>query len=178
MTDIIQHRLGNIESAEIKSVGDLHIGDKSFLPQAITDLKKWLKEKPNRYYVLVGDIFNAATKSSVSDVYSDVMNVDDSMEYFCSQFEDIADKCLGAVDGNHDRRVWKDVGVDPVKWCCARLGIPYCGHEGNVVVALGDYGRKNRKDRLRPVYYSFLLVHGVGGGRLPGGKANALHRLR
>lgn len=176
MNNIRKFDLGEIDSAEIKVVGDLHIGDAHFLPEMVHEFKAWLAAKPNRYYIIVGDLFNAATKQSVSDVYAEALSVDESMQMFCDLFSDIADRCLGVVSGNHDRRVYKEVGVDPVKWACNKIGVPYYGCEGNVVVALGNH-RPDRTDRRRAVHYSLFLTHGVGGGRGMGGKANALKRL-
>ena len=175
---ICHHDLGTAPRAEIKIVGDLHIGAPSYSGKMLLELKEWLKAKPNRYYIIVGDLFNAALKSSVSDVYSDTMNVDMAMDFFVDNFKSIADKCLGVVDGNHDRRVWKEVGVNPVKYVCSRLEMPYLGHEGNIVLSLGNWRDKRKDGRICPIHYAIYANHGIGGGRLMGGKANAMQRLR
>jgi UDP-2,3-diacylglucosamine pyrophosphatase LpxH len=168
---------GHVDEIELRAIGDLHIGDSACDYEMIFELVRWVKAKPTRYIVIAGDLFNAALRDSVSDVYSDVMTVDMAMEKFAEIFKPIADRVVAVVEGNHDRRVWKVAGVDPAKWACAKCGIPYYEAEALVCIKLGHHASQRGNTKRAPIHYLMYMTHGVGGGRLRGGKINSLARL-
>lgn len=168
---------GDFLEVEIGVASDLHIGDGGTDELMIRDFINWVKAKPNRFVLIAGDIFNAALKSSVSDVYSEALTVNESIDRFVRYFEPIKKRVIGVVAGNHDRRVWKTAGVDPVQWACSLAGIPYHGDEAQIAVKVGNH-KPNQKDRVRRIHYMVFMTHGVGGGRTVGAKMNALSRLR
>lgn len=161
---------------DIMAVGDFHIGDKYFAPQCLDEISKWVKADKNRFVTIDGDIFNAALTNSISDVYSEEYTLDESMALFGDFIDDVTpSKILAVVDGNHDQRVWKSVGIDPVKYVCSTKGVRYGGSEAFLTIKLGNW--ENRKNNSRKVTYNVYMTHGVGGGRSAGGKLNSLMRL-
>lgn len=174
---VTKRHLGDFEFVEILNAGDLHAGDPNCDTKMVEDAVAWVLEKPYRFMNIVGDILNAAIKSSVSDVYSS-MTVDDSIDLVVRLLKPAAEagKILCVLDGNHDRRVWKEVGLDPVKYVCHRLGIEYAGMECYQVLSLGNHNPR-ATDRVRPIHYAGYLTHGAGGGRTVGAKMNGVKQL-
>lgn len=169
-----QRDLGDYEFVEIMPIGDLHIGDAGFNKKYLHAVGEWLNEKPNRYTVIAGDVFNAALKNSVSDTYTETMTLGDAIDEFKKFVKIIgAEKIIGVVRGNHDNRVVKTAGLDPVGVACELTGIPYSGPEGFLSLSVGDW--KTRKRRT-PIKYLMYLTHGTGGGRTMGSKVNGVTR--
>ena len=164
----------DLKSMEIMCVGDFHLGDRFSSEKILDDIKTWVKAKKNRFITIDGDIFNAATKDSVSDVYSETHTIDECMELFGNFIDDIgAEKILCCINGNHDERVWKSVGIDPVKYVCHTHGVRYSPGEAFVTVKLGHQpSNKNKR-----IMYRLYVTHGCGGGRTDGAIVNALKRL-
>ena len=167
-----------LKSMEIMCVGDFHIGDRFHSDKALSDIEEWVLAADNRFITIDGDIFNAAIASSVSDIYSEEYTLDECMGIFGDFIDRIgAEKILVCTDGNHDQRVWKSVGIDPVKYVCKSHGVRYSSGEAYITVKLGTYHDRNGKDKNRKVCYKVYVTHGVGGGRSSGGKLNNLMRL-
>ena len=178
MTNKIIHKdLGDFEFAEVVIIADMHIGDPNVDSKMIKNTIDYVLAKPYRFLIIAGDIFNAALKTSVSDVYEETMSVDKQMETFVELFAPVAHRILSVVDGNHDRRVTKLVGVDPVRWACNKAGIEYHGNEAQVCVKVGNYNPK-AKDRERRVHYLFYVHHGTGAGGTTGAKANKMEKMK
>lgn len=172
----IQCDLGNYESAEILVIADLHLGDATFDKQMMSNTGKWVNAKENRYVVIAGDIFNAGLKDSVSSVYNETMTMQEALDYFKTDVVDVLgkDNIIAVIRGNHDNRVVKNVGLDPVHIACELNDLTYCGAEGYITLSIGDW--KSRSERRTPIKYLMFLTHGCGGGRMMGGKVNGLHR--
>jgi predicted phosphodiesterase len=168
---------GDIDFAEILPIADLHIGDKTVGDEPMNRVIRWVNAKKNRYIMIAGDVFNAAIKSSVSDCYSEKYTLDEAADIFTKIVEKIgADKIVAVVRGNHDNRVNRAVSIDPVEWACKRVGVRYCGAEAYIRFGVGNYNGDNKK--RSPMNYSMFMTHGVGGGKMMGGKINGMMRLR
>lgn len=164
----------NLKSMEIMCVGDFHLGDKYHSNEILQDIKDWVNEKDNRFITIDGDVFNCAIKDSVSDVYSETATIDDCMELFSKFIDEITpEKILVCISGNHDERVWKSVGIDPVKYVCNSKGVRYAPSEAFVTIKLGRHPRNKKKK----IMYKLFVTHGCGGGRTDGAIVNALKRL-
>lgn len=115
--------------SEVIFIGDLHYGS----PQS--NVKKFLRMldyclKKKVYLVLMGDILETATKTSVAAGWAE-------QEYVLQkQYEDVvgfltplAEKglILGYVQGNHEQRIWVSSGLDICKLICRELKVPYLG---------------------------------------------------
>lgn len=169
--------LGNVESAQLLVMGDLHLGDAHTDEDMIRAGVKWLTAEPNRWAVIAGDILNAGLKSSVSDVYSEAYTVGDAKKAFARIVAPARERIIAVVSGNHDHRVYKETGDDAAEDACFRAGVPYFGGEAFLRLMVGHHEGKGQAVRS-PIAYTGYMTHGFGGGRMVGGKANNLLRLR
>lgn len=170
--DLTQH-----SSVEIVSMGDIHSGDEHHDIEMVRQAVVWLQEKPNRYAIIPGDVFNTAVKGSVSlDLSSMGMTTKDARHLLQRILEPVADRILAVIPGNHDDRLTRDAGEDSVDALMCGLGIGdryFPEGEAFLRIAVGKYAHNNQA-----VYFDGYVTHGNAGGRLPGGKANACVAMR
>ena len=169
-------------------IGDMHVGDRAGLggtspegrkaTKKFKDMVKWIKDKDHAYTFLMGDLFDAVTKTSLGSVYEQEYNLKTAKDLLTEELKPIKDKILGCIDGNHEARIERAVGDSPVRDLSYRLGIEYfpnwCAY---LFLAVGE-SRFNNKDKKRPIIYTAFLHHMRGGGATPGGKINRLKRLK
>lgn len=164
--------LGELQSAYIVPFSDLHLGDPHFDRQKFLGYRDWVQSKPNAFVTLNGDIMNTAIKSSVSDIYSETMNPRDCLKAAVSLFEPIKDKILCVVNGNHERRIYKEAGFDISELLAQQLGVYYAGDEAYLKIKVGK--ATGTKGNGKPIVYTMYQTHGWGGGKTAGAKVNNL----
>lgn len=153
----------------------MHIGDPAFDADKFFRYREWVQKTPNAYVILNGDILNTAIKSSVSDIYGETMNPKESLNTAVKIFDPIKDRILCIVGGNHERRIYKDVGFDISEVLAEKLGAYYAGDECYLKIKLGK--ATGKKGNGLPIIYSCYITHGWGSGRTPGSKVNNLAKL-
>ncbi len=139
---------------KILCIGDLHIGNPSYSGLSPKDFAELAQEY---YFILLGDLFEMVTKNSVGNIYTQKLSPQEQLEFLDLVFEKIKDKVLGVVGGNHDFRMTKEVGVDPLQVLCSKWKIPYSPYFliVDLVVRKGS----------RVQSFVLALHHGVAGGR-------------
>ena len=162
-----------LNKIEIEIFSDLHLGSKKCDYMAIQKRIERVKENDNVYAIILGDVLNNSTKTSVGDVYEEELTPMQQVKKATMLFEPIKDKILGVCSGNHERRSYKTEGIDLLYFMCAELGIAnkydYCS-----CLLFIRFGNDNKH---RKVCYTLYMAHGDGqGGRTIGGKANGLQR--
>lgn len=168
----IKVELGSdIDSLEIHTLADWHIGDKHCKINEIKNTLKYIKETPNAYVILNGDLMNNATKQSVSDCYAEEMKPQEQLQTLCDLIEPIKDKVLFITQGNHEARTYKTDGIDLTAIMTKQLGIfdRYTREGGVLFLRFGKHSKYRRR-----MCYTFYICHGSGGGKKEGGKANGL----
>ena len=171
------------KSIELEIFADLHIGSKKCNMSLINERIKRVKENDNVYCILLGDIINNSTKTSVGDVYEEPLSPMEQMKLACSLFEPIKDKILAITAGNHERRSYRTEGTDLTWFLARQLGKEDC-YDYAACVLLVRFGANTRHTRAskkdydyRPTSYSLYISHGDGqGGITMGAKANGLQR--
>jgi hypothetical protein len=161
-------------------MGDLHIGDKSFNSESERKLQgyiDWVKEKPNAFVFLMGDILNDATVDSASSPFQQNMDLKEQIDYATKLFRPIKHKIIGAISGNHEQRLEKYSGYNPTIALCDRLGIFYYGYDGIVIFRLGCHNGKCKDKSPRASFVGYFH-HTTGGGATVGGKMNRVEKLR
>ena len=158
---------GEPESIEILPIADLHIGDKNSDWKLIVSKIDYVKSTPNAYVLLLGDLLDCATKSSVGDIYSASMNVNEGLNTLAALLGPISDKIISIIGGNHEARVYRMEGLDVTEQLAHRLGIIERYSAETVVVQL----------TVNKVTYKLYCSHGSGSGRKIGSKANRLLEL-
>lgn len=156
-------------------VSDLHVGDYNFDAEKFFRYRQWILDTKNAYIILNGDIMNTATKSSVSDIYAETMNPKEALATAEKIFTPIKDRILAIVGGNHERRIYKDVGLDASEFLASKLGVLYAGDEVYLKIKFGK--SRGHGTNGKPIVYTVYATHGFGAGRTIGSKVNSLHRL-
>jgi hypothetical protein len=158
------------DAAYLVPIGDIHIGDKAFGRRGLKKLQgyiAWVLEHPTARIFLMGDVFNAASRVSKTSPFES-----DSSEYrrAVELFAPVRKQVLGAIDGNHERRVVDMFGFSPLQSFCSELDIPYCGLAAVMRLRVGP--EKN------PEFYHVFAHHTTGGGGSLGSAINRVVKLQ
>lgn len=164
------------EQIEIHPMADLHIGDAMADFKLIMERIEHIKNTPNAYCILGGDLMDTAIASSVGDTYGANLKPMDQLSQCVKIFAPIKDKILAVLPGNHENRVYRSDGLDVTELMCAQLGIPE-KYSNTTALLFVRFGSEKHKNHGRPHYYTIYVTHGAGGGRKEGGKVNRLADL-
>lgn len=168
---VIKRDLGKqLESIKVLALSDFHIGDSLCNLKLIRSVLDEVKNSDNTFIILNGDLVNNATRTSVSDIYSEVLSPMETIVKLCDLLEPIKDRILCITNGNHELRSMKTDGIDIMRIVARQLGIEdrYAESWWYIYLTLG-MGNKGR-----PIMYTITGTHGYGGGRKNGGKINNL----
>lgn len=167
----------DIEVLELHTFADEHIGDEH------SDLKRllaridYVKNTPNAYCILNGDIIDNATKTSIGDTYAQVFNPMEQLAKAVEIFEPIRDKILCITHGNHENRTYKKEGIN-LSYLMAkqmRLDDKYTSTSAVLFIRVGEVSKgtkeTNGSGKRRKICYTLYALHGCGGGRKEGAKA-------
>lgn len=159
----------DLKEIELHPLADLHIGDAMCDYKLILEELEYIKNTPNAYCVLDGDLMDTAIKSSIGDTYGANLQPMEQLKECVKLFEPLKDKILGVAPGNHESRIYKQDGIDMTALMCAQLGISYRYTEttGVIIVRFGDAGTYHHH---RKMCYTVYFGHGTGGGKKEGGK--------
>ena len=164
-------------------IADSHDSDAFADEKYVENRVKFIKETPNAFALLNGDLMNMATKNSKSDVYADKYSPDEQLDRCIERYYPIRDKILGINEGNHERRISKDTGIQVTKRFARELGIEdrYSPDGLYIILRAGQARNKMRESngsgRIRQICYTIYMTHGARSGRKAGGKINALIEL-
>ena len=149
-------------------LGDIHIEHDCDIKRLEKDLEEI--EKNGYYTLLIGDIFDVGFLNNIKDLKAHG-DLNTAMEATKRLLNPIKDRILGMVDGNHDIRVSKAIGFDIIRELASDLNIPYSSGQAILDLHIGNRGKNKRVGRYA---YSIALIHGWGGGRTAGAKANKI----
>lgn len=170
----------DLEQIKILSLSDIHIGDINCDFKLLQRRLDYIKSDPECYCILSGDLMNTATRSSKSDIYSELIPPKEQLERCVDIFGEIKDKILCIVPGNHELRTYKSEGIDMTAIMAAQLGLSdkYSDTTALLFIRFGKAARAKHSGKgKRPLCYSAYVTHGGGGGRKEGGKVNRLADL-
>ena len=163
----------NIDKLTIIPISDVHIGDKTSDLKAFKEVLERIKNEPNTFTILNGDLCNIALKNSKSDVYSDELTPMEQVLQIIKFLEPIKDKILVMSNGNHEDRITKDTSIDVLYLVAKQLHLEqvYSPSWWYLYLSFG-------KDiKGRKVNYTLTGYHGSGSGRKSGGKINRLEEM-
>ena len=142
----------------------------------IMEYLDFLRNTPNAYAILNGDLMNTAIRTSLSDVYSETISPMEQLKQCVKLFDGLQEKVLCINPGNHELRVWKNDGLDVTQMMATQLGIGdrYSPESSLLFVSCGQWSSHRHNER---VTYSIFAQHGDGGGRTEGSKVNRLVQL-
>lgn len=162
-----------IEMLELHPLSDLHIGDNLCDFQLIQRTLDHIKNTPNAYCILGGDLMDTAIATSVGDTYGANLQPMQQLEVCVKLFEPIKDKILCIVPGNHEKRIYRTDGIDITAIMAAQLGLQgkYSSTASYLFVR---FGQNKAEGHGQKMCYTVYTHHGSGGGKREGGKINAL----
>ena len=136
-----------LQTVEIHTLADLHIGDPLSDKRLIKQRIDYIKDTPNAYAILNGDICNWATKNSVSDCYSEKLTPMEQIKEFVCLMGPIADKVISVQPGNHENRSYKTEGIDITEIACREIGLAdkYSKTASLLFVRFGELSRGKKE---------------------------------
>ena len=169
-----------LSSVEIHTFADEHIGDEHSDLKRLLARIEYVKNTPHAYCILNGDIIDNATKTSIGDTYTQTFNPMEQLQRAVELFAPLRDKILCITHGNHENRTYKNEGINLSCLMANQLGLAdrYTPTSAALFVRLGEYSSRkketNGSGNVRKICYTLYVLHGSGGGRKEGAKANRL----
>ena len=166
-----------LSSVEIHTFADEHIGDEHSDVKRVIERIEYVKNTPNAYCIMNGDIMDNATKTSIGDTYTQVFSPMEQLAKAVELFEPIRDKILCITHGNHENRTYKKEGINLSRLIAKQLGIEdrYTPTSAVLFIRVGELSNRwkesNGSGKIRQICYTFYVLHGSGGGRKEGAKA-------
>ena len=162
-----------VDKITIIPIADVHIGDKLSNLKLLKEALQRIKDEPNTFTIINGDLCNMALKNSKSDVYSDNLSPMEQVLTATELLEGIKNKILVISTGNHEDRTKKETNIDVTRLIAKQLGIEdrYADAWWYLYLTFG----KDIKGRA--ITYGITGIHGYGGGRKSGGKINRLEDM-
>ena len=151
------------------------------MEQEFISFIKSVKETPNVYLVLGGDLIDNGTRSGVSNIFRATMPPSQQKKEMANILSEVKDRILCFVPGNHERRSGKDADDDPVYDIAAKLDLEtlYRENIAFVKIQLGNKERENGTltDGFKRPTYTLVVTHGAGGGIYTGAAVNRNERF-
>ena len=166
-----------LESVELHVFADEHIGDAQSDIKRVIERIEYVKNTPNAYCILNGDIMDNATKTSIGDTYTQVFNPMEQLAKAVELFAPIKDKILCITHGNHENRTYKKEGINLSRLIAEQLGLSdrYTPTSATLFIRFGEvsnhHKESNGSGKIRKICYTIYVLHGSGGGRKEGAKA-------
>lgn len=166
-----------LEYVELHVFADEHIGDEHSDIKRVMQRIDDVKNNPNAYCILNGDIMDNATKTSIGDTYTQEFNPMKQLEKAVFFFSPIKDKILAVTHGNHENRTYRKEGINLSALIAAQLGLSdrYTHTSAMIFLRFGKISRgtkeQNGSGEVRKMCYTIYALHGSGGGRKEGAKA-------
>lgn len=127
---------GNEKGIDVVSLNDWHIGSSACNLDLVERTIEYIKET-NARAIINGDLIENGTRNSVgSGVYEQILNPQEQIDYLIELLYPIKNNIDMATIGNHEERTNRDLGIDPMKIICDRLGIKYVGYRGVVTYSI------------------------------------------
>lgn len=173
--EMIVHKFPEREDITIIPIADVHLGARECMEEEFQQFIDDVKDKPNIYYVLCGDLISNGVKNSVTNIYEETMRPSDQKRMMAKMLSPIADRILCVVNGNHEKRSSREVDDSPTYDICAKLDIENLYRENMAFMKL-QFGGGNIAGAKRPTY-TIVVTHGAGGGALTGASINRNERF-
>lgn len=154
----IVHRLRG-RPVKVWAVADVHIGAKEADIEGFQKFLGKVRNEPDSYLVIVGDVLNNGTRDSLTNVYEETMPPSAQVELAAELLEPVKDRILGAVGGNHEQRSAKAVDLDPLFQVFSILRIPEVYRQNFAFVRI-VLERGNITD-----HYALYLTHGKSASK-------------
>ena len=163
-----------LKSLQIVPISDPHYGNPLFSKNHFLRTLKFVAEKHDVYAILNGDLCESALRSSKGEIYRQVGSPQDQRDWMIDKLYPIRKKILGMTMGNHEKRIYDDVGIDICQDIAKALNIPY---RWSGILLKISFGSGNEGHADRPYTYWGYATHGYGGARTKAAKAVKVERV-
>ncbi len=173
--EMIVHRFPENKALTIIPVSDVHLGALEHNSRAWESFCKEVKEQPDTYILLVGDLINNSTRSSVANPFDEVLRPREQKKMMVEYLKPLKDRILCSVSGNHERRSLKESDVDLSYDIMSKLDIEelYRENVAFVKITLGERPATG----VAECGFIFVVTHGAGGGIYTGAAVNRNERF-
>lgn len=114
--EYIQERFGRgVEEINILLLGDTHTGHPNYQEVIVNDAIEEIKSRKNGRIFFMGDLTEIALTNSYGSTYEQVMTPEEQVDYWVVKIKPILDIVVGAVAGNHNQRIVRAVGMNPLR---------------------------------------------------------------
>lgn len=163
--EMIQHQFLGGQDITIIPVADVHLGSAECMEQEFIKFIGTVKETPNTYLAILGDLLDNGIKSSVTNTYKQVMSPSQAKRELVNILKPVKDRIIVIEPGNHELRSKKEVDDCPIYDIACELGIEnlYRENIAFVKIQLGKEGGQSVAGKDRPTYM-LVCLHGAGGG--------------
>lgn len=157
---------------DLLAVGDAHIGSRLHDDKLIAATIDYIKEIPNRFVIINGDMVNNNLPGSVGSPYEDKYTPKDQRKLAKEIIQEIKNRVICIVGGNHERRTKKVNDESPLEQIAEDLSIPYREEDAFIKLTFGKDAKSNKR-----LSYQIYATHGAGGGKRPGSSLNNIESL-
>lgn len=172
---MIVHKYPARQDIVIYPIADVHLGAAEHNAEAWAGFCKKIQAEDNAYVLLLGDLLNNCTRSSISDIWREVLTPRQAKKLMVEMLTPLKDKILCSVTGNHERRSVKETSDDPTYDIMCQLDIEHLYREDIAFVKL-QMGDNVNGSGLRNPTYTLVVTHGAGGGIYTGATVNRAER--
>ena len=120
---LINSKFIDKEKLNVYPLGDVHIGSKEFDLKLFQQWIEMVKSDPNGAVVIVGDVMNMGLRNSKSNVYEEKLSPMEQKEFCYELLSPISEKIIAGCPGNHEYRMVKEVGTNPLYDVFCRMRI-------------------------------------------------------
>lgn len=117
------------DRVKLVPIGDIHLGANTCEIDKLAATLQWLYDNPDVLIVLMGDLLEFATKSSVGAGWAEQTGSPQAqMDALEEMFKPLAPRILVSLEGNHEERAWKATGIKVAKNLAKLIGVKYGGY--------------------------------------------------
>lgn len=156
-------------------ISDVHYGAPEHMERAWELFCQKVLESPNNFITLGGDLINNATRSSVSNIFTETCRPSEQKKVMAKMLAPLRDHIICIVPGNHERRSGKDADDDPVYDIACKLDLEHLYRENMAFVKI-RIGKADGNGEKNPTY-TLAVTHGAGGGIYTGAAVNRNERF-
>lgn len=179
--EMIRHQMLGGHDITIIPVADVHLGSPECMEQEFIKFVQTVKDTPNVYLILGGDLIDNGTRSSVSNPFRATMPPNQQKIEMAEILKPVADRILCLIPGNHEARSGKDADDDPVYDIAAKLNLEHLYRENiafvHIQLGVDKYQSGGRTSSDKRPAYTLVVTHGSGAGVLTGGAVNKAERF-
>jgi uncharacterized membrane protein YfbV (UPF0208 family) len=112
------------DTAVLVFIADWHLGARHFDLDSAISVLEYVLNTPNALLFSLGDNLNTTILNAVSNMYEDVVYPQEQLDLMVDLLSQIAqqDKLVSYIDGNHERRVYKQTGLSLGKQVTKAIG--------------------------------------------------------